>query len=148
MSKEIEIAYCGLYCGQCIIRNGKISEKSEQLLEIFKTDDCKKLVDGLPKFFPEIHIESNEYETCIKFLQTMKFLDCNEVCKKTGGTSKCKIKNCCIEKKLDGCWLCENFENCEILDSLTPIHKRANIKNIKTIRENGISSFLKGEKYW
>ena len=148
MSKEIEVAYCGLFCGQCIIRNGKISERSNKLLEIFKTEEFQKLVIGLPKFFHEINIESNEYETCIKFLKTMTFLDCNELCKKTGGTSKCKIKNCCIEKNIEGCWICDDFENCEIIDSLTPIHQKANIKNIKNIRKNGMRSFLKGEKYW
>ena len=62
MCNEKEIAYCGLYCGNCIIRKGSISQLSKQLIEIMKTDEFKKLVNGLPEVFPEISSDIKKYQ--------------------------------------------------------------------------------------
>ena len=54
MSKEKEVAYCGLYCGDCVIRKGKLASLSKQLIESMQTADFQKLACGLPDIFPDI----------------------------------------------------------------------------------------------
>ena len=53
MPRSSEVAYCGLFCGDCIIRNGKIGSLSGKLLEHIETSDFQKLICGLPKVMPE-----------------------------------------------------------------------------------------------
>jgi hypothetical protein len=48
---------------------------------------------------------------------------------------------------IEGCWECDEFEECSKLDFLKPIHGDANIKNLTKLRKEGVSGFLKGKRY-
>ena len=148
MSKEKEVAYCGLYCGDCIIRKGKLAFLSQQLLVRMLNPDFQKLAWGLPDLFPHIVSDLKDQGTCIKVLKAMTYLDCTKACKEGGGTSHCKIRNCCKSKSIEGCWECDEMDGCETLAWLDPVHERANVQNMEIIKEKGIKAFLEGEKYW
>ncbi len=148
MSKKSEVAFCGLCCGDCIIRNGRLSVLSQELLSKMRTPEFEKLAEGLSQLDPDQFKQLGNHYSCHGILETMDHLDCDKICKDGGGSTNCKIRECCQEKGFEGCWLCDTFESCQILGWLDPVHKNANIQNIRLIRKNGIDEFLNGPKYW
>jgi hypothetical protein len=147
MPQNSEVAYCGLFCGDCIIRNGRIGALSSQLLKSIETSDFHKLSVGLPEIMPEFEI-LKDYQAIKRLMAAMAKLDCANLCKEGGGSTACPIKKCCREKKLEGCWDCDDFVNCETLAWLNPVNAGANLKNIERIRKIGMVLFLKGPKCW
>jgi hypothetical protein len=147
MSKSSEVAYCGLFCGDCIIRNGKIGVLSKNLLDPVETSDFQKLIEGLPKVMPEFE-PLKDFQLFKRSLELMTQLDCIKLCREGGGGTACPIKKCCREKGFKGCWVCDDFADCKTLAQLNPVHVGANIQNINRIRKIGMDLFLKGPKCW
>ncbi|MBU1053646.1 MAG: DUF3795 domain-containing protein [Proteobacteria bacterium] len=145
---ESQVAYCGLYCGDCIIRNGKLSTLANELLSQMRKPEFEKLSEGLPKIMPDLFDALNATERCIRVLESMTHLDCIKICKDGGGGSNCSIRLCCQGKHIEGCWSCDEFETCVTLSWINPVHKDAHRQNIRIIRENSIEGFLKGIKHW
>ncbi|MEW6377699.1 MAG: DUF3795 domain-containing protein [Thermodesulfobacteriota bacterium] len=144
--KKNLIAYCGLYCGDCSIYEGRIADLARDLrkeLREARFDKTAKALSGV-SFFKIF----NNYPQCYEVLGAMVKLRCGKICKDGGGPPFCKIRKCCQKKGFDGCWECEEFETCEKLDFLKPGHGGARIKNIRKISKQGTQEFLKGEKYW
>lgn len=149
MPEKSQVAYCGLFCGNCIIRQGKVNELSKELLQKIETPEFKKLANGLPKVNPELFSAFGEIDKLIEILKAMLNVDCYRFCKEGGGSSNCHIRKCCQEKGIEGCWNCQFFEKCEILSWLDPVHERANILNLQIIRDKGMQTFLSlKEKHW
>ena len=67
---------------------------------------------------------------------------CEKLCKEGGGSTDCKIRICCQKKNLEGCWECEEFEDCYNLAQLKLINGEVNINNIKKIRAEGIDKSI------
>ncbi len=148
MTEADKVAYCGLFCGNCIIKDSKIDRVSQQALAILNSRKFQKLKDGLPIISSELWKNLKHVETAKLVLETMCNLDCNLPCKEGGGTSSCEIRVCCQKKNFDGCWECEEMENCSVLATIFPVHQGSNINNMKIIREKGMNAFLSGEKDW
>jgi len=81
MLKKSQVAYCGLFCGSCTIRRSKVNELSEELLQKISTQEFKKLIHGLPKFYPEQFAAFKEIDILYKILKAMMNLDCYHICK-------------------------------------------------------------------
>jgi len=148
MADQSEVAYCGLFCGDCVIRKGRLAALSLDLLDRMRTPEFQKLAEGLPELKPELFDALREYPTCCCVLEAMSHLDCEKVCKAGGGSAACPIRGCCQAKGAEGCWSCGQFETCETLSWLNPVHQDAHRRNIRMIREQGMDEFLKGEKHW
>ena len=148
MNSESQVAYCGLYCGDCIIRNGKIASLANELLSQMRKPEFEKLAEGLPQIMPEQFEAMRQTKGCVRVLESMAHLGCYKTCKDGGGGSSCPIRVCCQNKHIEGCWCCEEFETCETLSWINPVQKDAHRKNIRIIKRNGIEKFLKGTKYW
>lgn len=147
MPQISEIAYCGLFCGDCVIRNGEIGALSDKLLASIETSDFQKLCAGLPHVMPGFE-PLKDCQILMRSLAAMKKLDCVKLCKEGGGSAACRIKKCCTEKNLEGCWDCDGYVDCKTLAWLNPVHAGANIHNIERIRKLGAEIFLKGSKCW
>jgi len=146
--KEISsISYCGLYCGDCFIRVGKIAELAKKLSNELKVPKFEKYAMGLSKVIKEFKPLSH-YKEFYKALCSLDGLRCEKICRQGGGTTSCKIRECCTDKGIDGCWLCNKFEYCKKLAWLEPVNGDANLKNLRKIKKEGIQEFLKGKKYW
>ena len=148
MNSESQIAYCGLFCGDCVIRNGKLSTLANELLSQVHKPEFEKLAKGLPKIMPDSFEALSDLKKCIYVLESMTHLDCFKICKDGGGGSSCSIRVCCQGKHIEGCWCCDEFETCEVLSWIDPVHKDAHRQNIRIIREKGIEAFLEGMKHW
>ena len=143
-----DVAYCGLFCGDCVIKRGRLSSRATALAEVMKTPEFSRLAEALPGLHPEANRDLLEYGTCIRVLEALRALDCTASCRNGGGSKDCRIRQCCEKKTLDGCWECEGFERCETLAALEPIHQRGNVRNLIVIRDRGMEAFLEGEKEW
>lgn len=115
------VAYCSLYCPKCYKMT--ISQAAATLKkELENPHVCGKI-----HFLPESFIPN---------LNELVALHCTKICKYGGGNPDCLIRKCCVEKKIDGCWECVDFETCSEL-------KEQYVRNIKRIKEIGFEGYLK-----
>lgn len=135
------IAYCALYCGNCILRTGNIADLARQLLKKFHEIKFEKWAKNLAALSEEVKA-FEKYESCYEVLEAWDLMRCEKSCRKGGGSTDCKIRICCQKKKLDGCWECEYFEDCETLASLKLVNGEININNIRKIKTEGIDKFV------
>ncbi len=140
------ISYCALYCGNCFIRMGRIADLSQQLLREFEMVEFSRWAGELSRLVPEMKPFEN-YRECIGVLKAWDCgMRCVNYCKEGGGSGSCKIRKCCVERKLDGCWECDSFESCDLLAWLKPVNGEQNIANIKEIIAGGPAEFIKRMK--
>lgn len=140
------IAYCGLYCGDCPIHNGKIADLARDLRKELRQSNFDKTAEALSSYsFFDVF---NNYQQCYEVLGAMAKLRCRKICKDGGGPPFCKVRKCCQKKGIEGCWECDEFETCEKLDILKPGHGDAHIRNLRKISKQGTEEFPKGQKYW
>jgi len=140
--KEELIAYCGLYCGDCFGYKGNIADMARDLRKELRQEKFDIVVKGIP--FKEF----DKYKECYEVLGAMVRLRCNKACRGGGGNPFCKIRKCCQKLDIEGCWLCDDFEDCKKLDSLIINHGDAHIKNLRILAKKGTDQFLKGKKHW
>jgi len=148
MTEANDVAYCGLFCGECIIKDGKIGELSQKLLRIIDAPEFTKLSKGLPIISSDLWENLKHVQEAKPVLEAMCKLDCVCLCKEGGGSSSCEIRICCKKNNLNGCWECEKMENCKVLNAISPVNQGSNIKNMRIIRKEGMKAFLSGEKHW
>ncbi len=117
--KALDLAYCGIYCPECSFKVAFETQKREHLLAMPEKYDSFKNAD---------------LEDC----------KCSG-CKHEKIRGDCKIKDCAISKNLEHCGECDDFP-CDIILNFSndgiPHHKNA-MKNLKSIRINGVEEFLK-----
>lgn len=144
-SNEKLIAYCGLCCLDCHCFQQKIPDMARDIRTELAKTKYKKFADSLAVAGNEKAL--NDYDKCYEFLGIMEKFRCIG-CKNREVSPFCKIRKCCEEKVIYGCWECDIFEECEKLDFLKAVHEDAHIKNIKIIKKKGIYEFLSNERYW
>ena len=125
------LAYCGLYCGDCLGYTGVIADAAGEfkaVLDRYRFDMTAKGV------FSE---ELRNYDAFREALGFMAGLRCPRICRERG---------------LYACHECGGFETCEKLRSaLGGLHADSCLKNLRAIREMGLEDWVtKGERhhYW
>lgn len=143
--KKDLLAYCGLYCGDCLGYTGVIADAAETFINVLKTYKFDQTVTHI---FPE---KLKDYETGHQLLKFMANLRCPEVCRKRDSIS-CTVRECCRNKGFYACYECTDFETCENLKSLHKgLHYDSCLKNLQAIKEMGLESWIiKGKRfmYW
>jgi hypothetical protein len=110
-------AYCGLCCADCIPSDG----------ELFHLVDAldKKLAGiqfGLYAEYKTGRIpEFKEYPVFLSLLRRIGQLHC-PTCRQGGGNLQCAIRPCAQNKRLNGCWECDQRSGCGLLDNLRKVH--------------------------
>lgn len=138
------LAYCGLYCGDCLMHKGEVADLARDLRHKLREARFERVAKGLSNVFKDL----GNYEQCYQVLGTMVRLRCRRACRQGGGPPSCKMRNCCQRKGIQGCWECEEFETCQKLDSLRAVHGEAHLKNLRSIRKRGVQAFVAGPRYW
>jgi len=90
------IAYCGLYCGDCVNYKGEIADLARDLRKKLRQEKFDRVSKGLSKYFKEF----KDYEKCYATLGAMVRLRCSRVCRDGGGPPFCKIRKCCEKKNI------------------------------------------------
>ncbi len=145
MGNKKLVTCCGLYCGDCYGYQGKIASLAGKLDEELDNSNFKKHADhfsALP-FFNEF----KNYGSFIEVLKTLKRLTCNG-CGNRGGSPFCEIRKCCDEKEIAGCWECGEFKSCKKLNFLNVAHSDAHIRNLDTLKDEGVEKFVNGDRQW
>ena len=138
------IACCGLYCGDCSFYQGEIADLARDLREKLRKAKLNQNYKEFSKFAKEFENFNQSYEV----LGAMVKMRCKRACQNGGGPPFCKIRKCCQKKRLPGCWECDEFETCEKLTFLKPVHNEAHIRNLKKIKNDGVKKFLSGKRDW
>ena len=140
------VAYCGLYCGDCVGYQGKVADLARDLRKELRQAKFDKTAEYLStiSFFDVF----KKYGDCYEVLGALVKFRCRKTCKGGGGPPFCKMRKCCQKKGIDGCWQCDEFETCEKLDFLKPVHGDAHIKNLRILHKKGIDAFVGGKTYW
>ncbi|MFX1514005.1 MAG: DUF3795 domain-containing protein [Promethearchaeota archaeon] len=128
------VAYCGLYCGACGIRQGAFSKPIEQLTNIIKFYGFDKEMDEFSKWEPAFK-HYKEFEQVLDALNKT-FGSCSD-CRSGGGDPNCKIRPCASEKGLITCVECSELGTCEILKQYPWASS-----NLQTIKKEGFDSWL------
>lgn len=140
------IAYCGLYCDDCHGHNGRIPDLARDLRKELRESKYDKFAGFISTY--SFGTDFKNYDDCYKVLGAMVKFRCKRGCRSGGGSPFCKMRKCCQKKELEGCWVCDEFENCEKLDFLNPVHGDAHIENLRTIKKHGTNGFIKGKRLW
>lgn len=138
---ENQIAYCGLYCGDCFSYKGRIPDLAKDLRKELRQEKFDRVAEGIP--FKEF----KHYKECYEVLGALLRLRCKNGCRGGGGNPFCSIRQCCQKKAISGCWECDEFETCAKLNFLKAAHGDAHIKNLRKLKKEGPASFLQGTKY-
>lgn len=145
-TQEKLIAYCGLFCGKCFSYRQKIADLARDLRKELRQTRFDKTAESLStlSFFKVF----KEYPSCYDVLGAMVKLRCKNACRNGGGNPFCAIRKCCVKKGFEGCWQCDEFEDCSKMDFLKANHGDAHLKNLRKIRRKGKEEFLKSKNYW
>jgi len=140
-NKEDLLGYCGLYCGDCAGFSGEIAKASLNLkhfIDKYKLNiTAKELFDGKLKDFDKFY----------EMLQFMIALKCPQICReRETPVEGCEIKQCCRQKNYFACYECNDFSNCKKLKSLEALHGDSCVKNLKAIKERGLSNWIEHDK--
>ncbi len=136
------VSYCGLYCGDCHGHTGTIADMARDLRKELRHYKYDKFAKAIP------FIAFKQYDECYETLGAMVKFRCRKACRGGGGPPFCKIRSCCQLKEIDGCWQCDEFEECDKLEFLEPVHAGAHIKNLTKIRKVGVQKWITGKRLW
>jgi hypothetical protein len=143
---ESLIAYCGLYCGDCHGYQQKIPDLARDLRRELRKSKYKKFADFIAS--SSFGQAFRGYDKCYEVLGAMVRFRCHKGCRVGGGPPFCKIRKCCQNKDIHGCWECSEFESCEKLDFLKPVHDEGHVKNLRIIKKKGPEEFVGSKRYW
>ena len=77
------IAYCGLYCGDCINYKGEIADLARDLRKKLREGKFDRVSQGLSSFLKEF----KNYEQCYEVLGGMVRLRCKKACRGGGAAA-------------------------------------------------------------
>ncbi|MFA5003513.1 MAG: DUF3795 domain-containing protein [Methanolinea sp.] len=146
MDTEKVVTYCGLCCLDCHGHTQKIPDMARDLRKELRRvhyEKFAKTISALP-----FGSAFQNYQECYDALGLMMKFRCTKGCRNGGGPPSCKIRNCCQDKNLKGCWECEVYETCGNLDFLKANHGDGHLKNLAFIKKNGMERFVKGKRSW
>ncbi|GAB6286822.1 MAG: DUF3795 domain-containing protein [Methanoregula sp.] len=141
-----EMAFCGLCCLDCHGYSGKIADLARDLRKELRGAKYEKFAAAIAN--QPFGKPFANYEECYELLGAMVKFRCKKGCRNGGGPPFCKIRKCCQDKKIAGCWECSEPAECKKLQFLQPVHNDAHIKNIMAIKKKGLDEFVSGKRNW
>ena len=136
------LAFCGNYCGDCLLYHGEITDLAKVLLRRIKQMEH----DHSPHHTPQLPLSDEYQQYCHRLYEALYSIDllrCRRLCRDGGGSESCKIRKCCTHHQLAGCWECDDLTRCSILSELDPAYFEEKMRTLLEIRENGADRFLK-----
>lgn len=128
------VAYCGLHCNACRIRQGKIKEAVNNLRDIIASYGFDRIMPDLAKWEPS-------FEHYSGFKQVMdglvKIFGYCAGCLENGGDPNCKVRSCARQKGYRTCTECDEAKSCQKLDPYRKYFEPA----LQSIRESGIKGY-------
>ena len=143
------LAYCGIYCEDCLGYTGVVADAAQNLMETLTQYKFERTAAAV---FPE---QLADFDSFRKMLGFMAALRCPARCREDESATaalSCQVRTCCRERRLFACHECDEFEECETLQSnVEGLHAESCVANLKAIKEMGLDSWLRSGKrhhYW
>jgi hypothetical protein len=127
--------YCGLYCGACSIKNGRIRDTARALQAMLQAYGYAEWAPALAEFMPA----TKHYPEFAGVLEWLTAQDCPG-CAAGGGPPDCAIRLCARERGLAGCWECAE-DGCDKLRHIDASSAGAAANRCR-IREAGLAAWL------
>jgi hypothetical protein len=137
-------AFCGIYCGDCIRYKCRASNLVSELLnEIDRLHfaEYAKVKSAYTKEF-------EDFDSLIATLKAISGIKCEIPCRLggdgCGGT--CEIITCVKTKGFEGCWECDEFEECDKFGFVKHFFGDAPLINLRLIKKLGIDDWSKNRE--
>ena len=145
MTNDIKYtSYCGLHCLDCIPSNRKLFsevKELENLLADLQFEKYAEFKSGKDEIF-------REYPKFIRVLREIGELECFAPCREGGGNPNCKIRECVLNRNYAGCWECDNYKDCELLQPLKRVHPNLEY-HLELIQKEGLENWsIKRRKHY
>jgi hypothetical protein len=126
-------ACCGLFCRDCIPSREALFEMVAALEgELDRLDFAR---------YAALKASRDDafagYEEFRAYLSAVASLKCPGPCAEGGGKKDCAIRDCAKEKGYAGCWECNGFETCKLLEPFESFHGDTPRNNLRLIHEHG-----------
>jgi hypothetical protein len=144
-SEQTWLAYCGNYCGDCLLFHGEVTDLARVLLRRLKQMEQDHSEHHSPQL-PHSVLYQQYCHRLYEALYAIDMLRCTRLCREGGGSESCKVRKCCVQHELDGCWDCTELTQCSILHEFSAASFEAKMRTLLEIRENGVEEFLKDVK--
>ena len=146
-AKKEWLAYCGIYCGDCLGQTGVIADAATTFVGVLEKVQFHRTVASV---FPD---KLEDYKKLRETLGFMTGLRCPKVCRERKDADvSCEVRKCCTDKGFYACYECDDFETCDTLRSqFDGLHALSCVKNLKAIKEMGLEAWIKKGKhhrYW
>ncbi len=135
VTKEL-VAYCGLYCKDCIRYQNSIMEQAQVLLDALTESNF----ESYATIKKNTNSTFENYDRFIEVLRGIAQLQCAYSCRVADGCPSfdCQILRCCREKGYEGCWECKQLDACDKFEFLKALHGDTPEKNCSLIRQHGL----------
>jgi hypothetical protein len=135
------LAYCGIYCGDCLGYTGVIADAAKDFVAVVEKHNFDQTARCV---FPE---KLKDYNRLCEMLGFMTNLKCPGRCRDEDTEASCVVRKCCREKGFHACYECDELEICDKLKSLFEgLHYDSSIKNLRAIKESGLEAWLREGK--
>ena len=141
------IALCGFYCGDCVKYRSDTALLAGELSKQIDAADFARYLHVKSKC-TDSHIEKactlpdfQIFRSVLDFISTQH---CSTPCRAGGDGCSVNgpVKDCVVEKELQGCWECPENKTCDKAAFVTPIWGDTLKKNISLIQKHGIDKWL------
>ena len=145
--KKTLLAYCGMYCGDCLGRTGVIADAASEFKAVLDKYKFRRSAECvLSKQLPDF----GDFEEKLGFMTGLR---CKQVCREREDDAiACTVRRCCIERGYFACHECGDLETCDKLSShYNSLHYDAWMKNLKAVRDLGLEEWLENgprHHYW
>lgn len=146
--------YCGLYCLDCIPSQKELYATAAKLEHMLADLQFEKYAEFKAN---QAHwSKTNEafkfYPRFIEVLNAIRDLECPATCREGGGYKggACQVRKCAISKNLTGCWECDDYRACELLQQLTQFHPNL-LHHLDLIKTKGVENWARhrmSHYYW
>jgi Protein of unknown function (DUF3795) len=139
MNKNLT-AFCGICCGDCI------PSKEEFFSTIDRLDEMlgELQFEEYAQYKTSRHPAFREYPAFFSVLRQIKQLRC-PTCRQGGGNPQCEVRRCVQNKRLNGCWECNERSGCVFLDRLRGVHPNLDY-NLDLIAKMGSEKWFEKRK--
>ncbi|MDD5934507.1 MAG: DUF3795 domain-containing protein [Clostridiales bacterium] len=144
-SNRDNTSYCGLWCLDCIPSYEELFSTVEKLKGILNETHFKSYAEYKSNKVKEFQ----QYDVFLEVLNAFEKIRCYKGPHSVAGcASDCKIRQCCLEKEIDGCWRCEQYHNCESIIGMSEMHPDI-VNNLDILHKNGINRWknARGKHY-
>ncbi len=107
------VGYCGLYCGACRIRQGKVKDAVNNLRDVITSFGFDRIMPELASYEPSLK-HYGEFNQVMDGL--VKLFGYCPGCFENGGDPSCKVRLCAREKNYRTCVECGESRSCQKLE--------------------------------